>query len=406
MSATLLASLSSTLPPSTLDDVSRHLSETRQAVTRGYELSMATILNRLAYKTEDGSAMRNVVDTASRTPANVLSSDFSESIPTAANTSWMSNAQNFTGSLFGDRQQQVINGIGRESGLKPAAAAAIFGFGAQSVLERLGNRVRQEGMTASSLASLLQNERESFHNALPAGLHGVISSATPSSPVISQVIDNDPVVAQTVRKTGSFLPWLIALLLGLFVIGLLWHFLHRPPAPVVEAPVVTAPTPAPVPEPTATNLGNLIERPLPGGAVLNFPERGVEGRLLAFIQDPNARPDRTTWFDFDRLLFDTGSATLQPQSDQQLHNIAAILQAYPNVHLRIGGYTDNVGDAAANLKLSQERATNVMNELVQMGVSPDRLDAKGYGEDHPVADNSTDAGRAANRRISMLVTQK
>jgi outer membrane protein OmpA-like peptidoglycan-associated protein len=111
-------------------------------------------------------------------------------------------------------------------------------------------------------------------------------------------------------------------------------------------------------------------------------------------------------FSFDRLLFSTGSATLQPQSSEQLHNIAAILKAYPNTHLTIGGYTDNTGDAAQNLKLSQDRADSVTAELVKLGVAKDRLLAKGYGEQHPVGDNATEAGRAQNRRISMLVTQK
>ena len=76
------------------------------------------------------------------------------------------------------------------------------------------------------------------------------------------------------------------------------------------------------------------------------------------------------------------------------------------VHMRIGGYTDNTGSADANVKLSNDRANNVMAELVRMGISQDRLEAKGYGADHPVADNSTEEGRAQNRRISMLVTQK
>jgi outer membrane protein OmpA-like peptidoglycan-associated protein len=140
--------------------------------------------------------------------------------------------------------------------------------------------------------------------------------------------------------------------------------------------------------------------------MLNIPEHGVEGRLLAFIQDPAQKPNKTSWFDFDRLLFATGSATLQPQSMEQLHNIAAILKAYPAAHLTIGGYTDNTGDAAQNLKLSQDRADNVTAELVKLGVASDRLLAKGYGEEHPVGDNATEAGRAQNRRISMLVTQK
>jgi outer membrane protein OmpA-like peptidoglycan-associated protein len=89
-----------------------------------------------------------------------------------------------------------------------------------------------------------------------------------------------------------------------------------------------------------------------------------------------------------------------------LHNIAAILQAYPQTHLTIGGYTDNTGDAAGNLQLSQDRANNVAAELVRLGTARDRLVAKGYGEEHSVGDNATEAGRAQNRRISMLVTQK
>lgn len=132
----------------------------------------------------------------------------------------------------------------------------------------------------------------------------------------------------------------------------------------------------------------------------------MEGRLPAFIQDPSQNPDKTSWFDFDRLLFATGSATLQPQSLEQLHNIAAILKAYPHTHLTIGGYTDNTGGAAGNLQLSQDRANNVTEELVKLGIAPDRLVAKDYGEEHPVGDNANEAGRAQNRRISMLVTQK
>jgi outer membrane protein OmpA-like peptidoglycan-associated protein len=82
------------------------------------------------------------------------------------------------------------------------------------------------------------------------------------------------------------------------------------------------------------------------------------------------------------------------------------LKAYPNVKIKIGGYTDNTGDSAANLKLSQDRADNVKAELIQLGVAPNRVEAQGYGEEHPVADNSTEEGRQKNRRISMRVTQK
>jgi len=76
------------------------------------------------------------------------------------------------------------------------------------------------------------------------------------------------------------------------------------------------------------------------------------------------------------------------------------------VAIKIGGYTDNVGDPQANLKLSQERADAVMADLVKLGVDPGRLKAEGYGQEHPIADNSTQEGRAKNRRIDLRVTSK
>lgn len=219
-------------------------------------------------------------------------------------------------------------------------------------------------------------------------------------------VEIDPVIAQTVEKERSVWLWLLPLLLILLGL-LLWFVFRSRPEPAVEAPA-PAQTAAPVASvaPATPDLGSFVPRQLVDGTMLNIPERGVEGRLLAFIQDPSQKPDKTSWFDFDRLLFATGSATLQPQSMEQLHNIAAILKAYPTTHLTIGGYTDNTGGAAQNLKLSQDRANSVTAELVKLGVAKDRLVAKGYGEEHPVGDNATEAGRAQNRRISMLVTQK
>lgn len=126
-----------------------------------------------------------------------------------------------------------------------------------------------------------------------------------------------------------------------------------------------------------------------------------------FIQDPEAQPSRETWFEFDRLNFDTGGDhLLQLSSQEQLENIAKILRAYPNVHALVGCYTDTQGDPAANLKLSQDRANVVMAQLVALGVDSSRLDAKGYGSEHPVGDNSAVDGRAANRRIALRVMQK
>jgi len=397
----LIPSLSSALQPSTLEDVANHLAESPQAVSRGFELSIAAVLDRLIHNTGDSVAMRRVIDAASQTPPNALLFNFANGTQTPQNGSWLSGTQNLASSLFGENQPVVLRWLSRETGLRAASATAVLSLSVRAELERLGARVRQQGMTVSSLATYLQGERTSVHNALHPELQEILSTHRFSSPVIAQRIETNPVVGQGIKREPSFLPWVLAVFAGLLLFG--WYFL-RPDQPINT---VVAPTPAVITPALVTgDLGSPVQRQLPGGSTLDFPERGVEGQLLAFIQDPARITDKTTWFAFDRLLFATGSATLEPQSQEQLRNIAAILKAYPNIHLKIGGYTDNVGNADADLKLSQDRAKNVTSEIIGMGISADRLVAEGYGEDHPVADNSTGAGRALNRRISMRVTQK
>ncbi|MGF7216084.1 K(+)-stimulated pyrophosphate-energized sodium pump [Spirosoma lacussanchae] len=145
---------------------------------------------------------------------------------------------------------------------------------------------------------------------------------------------------------------------------------------------------------------------LDGGVLLTGVDvDGIEASLLNFIKSDKPI-DKTTWFDFDRLTFETGSATLKPESQEQLKNIAEILKAYPNVSVKLGGYTDNTGNADANLKLSGDRAQSVKKELTALGIAADRLESEGYGQEHPVASNDTEEGRAQNRRISIRVTKK
>jgi OmpA-OmpF porin, OOP family len=385
--STLLASLSSMLKRSDIEGVARNLGESEQSVSRGMDLSAASIFSALSRKAGDSEMMRQVVDLASKTPANALSSALSGGQLTNQGSPLMAAGERLLSSLFGGAQGNILNSISRETGLRAAATSTIMALGAQSVLSFIGSRVRDEGMTATGLSSFLQREGASLRSALPAGFDETIPKEPPPFGVRTAAAPPKAPYVEPVQKARSMWLWLLPLLV--ILLGILW-FALRPKPVNVGFP----------------NLGSMISMSLPDGTTLNVPQNGVEGRLLAFIRDPNRAPDSTTWFDFDRLLFDSGSATLQPQSQEQLQNIAAILKAYPNVHMRIGGYTDNTGSADQNLKLSTDRANNVMAELVRLGITQDRLDAKGYGEDHPVADNSTAEGRASNRRISMLVTQK
>ncbi|HZY63236.1 MAG TPA: OmpA family protein [Edaphobacter sp.] len=104
------------------------------------------------------------------------------------------------------------------------------------------------------------------------------------------------------------------------------------------------------------------------------------------------------------VLFDTGKYTLKPATQISLAKVAGILQAYPGLKLQVEGYTDNTGSDMFNQKLSENRADAVRSFLIAQGVSPENITSTGYGKSNPVADNSTSAGRAKNRRVQLVVS--
>ncbi len=104
------------------------------------------------------------------------------------------------------------------------------------------------------------------------------------------------------------------------------------------------------------------------------------------------------------VLFDTGKYTLKPNTQVSLARIAGIFQSYPGVKVQVEGFTDSVGSDELNQKLSDNRASTTKDFLIKQGVSIDNISAAGYGKADPVADNSTAAGRAQNRRVNLVVS--
>lgn len=102
------------------------------------------------------------------------------------------------------------------------------------------------------------------------------------------------------------------------------------------------------------------------------------------------------------ITFATGQATITPASNQVLSDVLAVLTANADWRLRIEGHTDNVGDKAANLKLSNARAAAVAAWLTGKGIDAARVSVAGLGDTQPVADNATEDGRARNRRVVLV----
>ncbi|WP_126172943.1 OmpA family protein [Altericroceibacterium xinjiangense] len=104
------------------------------------------------------------------------------------------------------------------------------------------------------------------------------------------------------------------------------------------------------------------------------------------------------------VTFATNSTNISPSFQASLDQVAQSLQQYPNSLIDVMGHTDTTGSDAYNLDLSRRRAEAVANYLSMRGVSRARMQTIGYGEQYPIADNSTEAGRAANRRVELKIT--
>ena len=206
MTDSLYKQLSSIIKPSTVADIATQLGAPAESVTRGLAMSAATAFSALASKAGDSDTMRQVIDVASRTPDDAISSITPSQISDAASP-LMSTGRRFLSSLLGGGSQNwVTDLIGRETGLSSTATATVLSLGANALLKFIGGKVRDEGMTATSLAGFLRSVAPSVRQALPASFNDALTSHF-GSPAMSRAFDSSPVVAQTVKKERSYFPW-------------------------------------------------------------------------------------------------------------------------------------------------------------------------------------------------------
>ncbi|AHJ99632.1 OmpA family protein [Hymenobacter swuensis] len=182
----------------------------------------------------------------------------------------------------------------------------------------------------------------------------------------------------------------------------LWTALPVPPSEVREAgtpvpPAALAARPLPVAKPAALGSGG------PGWIVPKAPARAVvPPDTLPVRLDGLAQLTKGQRLTLPNLYFTQSTADLLPSSRPTLNALARRLREQPAMRLEIAGHTDNVGEAALNLRLSRQRARVVRQYLVQQGIDSVRLAARGYGGTRPVADNRDPQQRPRNRRVEVV----
>jgi outer membrane protein OmpA-like peptidoglycan-associated protein len=321
--------------------------------------------------------------------------------------------------LLGNKADGVNGLISNFSGIKTSSAASLLSMALPAVLGVIGKH--SGGTGAGAVASLLSSQKDNIAAAVPAGLNlgsvlgnwtGAVSDVTPASTTIA----SHHVPATDENGNSALKILLPLLLLALLAMGAWYLFGGKGPGKEATTVAEAADTTHAKTEPAAAvateGVRESLKVKLANGVEIEAYKGGIESQLVAFLDDKTATVDTVdktkNWFNFDNLNFKLGKAELTDSSMVQVRNIAAILKAYPAVKMKIGGYTDASGDAAGNLKLSQQRADAVAKAIVAAGGNADQLTkAEGYGSKFAKEPaTASEEARKKDRRTAVRVVAK
>lgn len=444
MNSTIVQSILSLFNADATQSMANQVGETPDKVKGAIQSIIPLIMKGFTSKAAEGpEAVQGLLGTAT----------------SATSSSWFTNVSNwFTGSnemmdkgkdilhdIFGGQNvQRIADGVAKQNNIQPEAAHSLMQMAAPLALAELGRHIDTNNLDVSGLASWFTKEKMNLEAAVPAAVTaavgtGAAAAASTVSNAASTATNAASNITNSVTKAASnaaaSVPdynddgktggnkWLIPLLLLLVAAGLIWWFskgcnggktdvvVADTAAKKAEAPAMTLPSFKWNADSTISyTYGDTISLKLPNGTDLRVPGNGAEAMLVNKIKeamdkglDTSAEGKKNGWIN----LYDVQFAKMldyREGASAQINNVQAILKAYPGVHIKVGGYTDNTGNADANKKLSQQRAEKVATDLGAGGIAGQLDKAEGYGDQFPVGDNATTAGRAQNRRVSCRIT--
>ena len=382
--------ISSFFTPDVVDKAAHFLGESRESTNNAVGVAVPALLSAISTFAGSSSGANRLFDLIRKEPSgtNLLSTAASLFAGGRNTETTMSAGTSLLNMVLGGRKSGFIDGIASAVGIKNSSASSLLSLLGPFILSFLRKHSDSFGLNATSLGQLLTNQLGSFKGLLPAGITSLLG--TPEAP--GRAYEGVRTVTEE-RKPLPFWLWLLPLLLlGGGILGLLTQLRGCSNQQEVQT--------------QAAKIGQALSSiTLPGGATLSVREGGFYYNLVNFLKNPaDTAVPRT--FVFEDLNFQFATTTLTPESKKTVDDLVVILKAYPSAVVRLEGHTDNVGDAATNLKLSQDRANAIKNLLVSGGIDAVRLSTDGFGQDRPIDTNDTEEGRAKNRRTELVVTRK
>lgn len=420
----LLDILNAQISPDLIQGARRILNESDEKIEKGFSASFAGLLQAIPEMHQEKiQSLEGWLNKAAKYELNTA--EIISHLNLLPSESPRTPSDHFLQEVLGDRLAGFNNLISNYSGLSISSAASIVNASATFLSHALGSQMLSNGLSAGSIQQKLVAILPGIQKYLPEGMSGFLSSSA------TEFQGTSPIVS---RKSESK-KWILPLiLLGLLGIGIWWWMNGEDDTEEIQQDTAVIDSAgasihaafdsaASVAGQVANDLGGQVdsngnwiaskgeklEIKLPDGTLIHTYSGNLEDQLYKFINDPGAVAGKDIWFNFEDVLFESGKSVLKPGYESQLQNTVAILKAHPNVVIKLGGYTDNSGDSVKNMKLSEQRAKTVYNKLIALGAEQTSFDAKpyeGYGPQHPIEDNSSESGRAQNRRIAISVRQK
>lgn len=379
-----------------LNQASAFLGEDRSVLSKGLDAIIPVSLSGMINQAESGNT-NSLLSFAKTAYDSGILSNLAGTF-TSGGGGVPSIGPSLISGLFGDKFGGIANAISSFAGLKGSTTSSLFGSVVPVALAALGKYAGDNHATPGAISSLLSGMKGSVLSAIPSGLN--MSKLFDSAPAAHAAAHHAP----EPKRNKNLLP--VLLTAAAAVILLLWLARgcgsnkdeHAAPAEVHDTI-------------TKKEVITIVKEPLkvklPNGVELDAYKGGIEDLLVAFLNDPNAQAGKDNWFDFNDLNFKFGTAELVPDSRKEVDNIVQILKAFPKVKIKIGGYTDKVGDEAANKKLSGERAGAIAAALKEAGVGSQVEGAEGYGSEfakYPA--DAPEEDRVKDRRVSVSVRAK
>ena len=426
MADNLVEMLRTSLMPALAGRASTYLGELETTTRSAMGAAIPAVLAGLAQQGSTPSGAAQLYETITSPQIDPgLASDFSGWLGGGNKTaSLLSQGSALLKGLFGEKIGAVADAISSVSGMKMASVSTLLSLAVPGIFAFLKRYLGQNRMDAGGLATLLAGQREHLRSGLDDRITSALGFASPGaflsslgSGIAGSASAAAGRVTETAREVGSGAArtasaayatasgaidrvppvplsrrgwfWGLLALAALVLFGLFSYWT----TPVDQAAK------------TAQTVARAVKSlDLPGGTTLEVTTGGFLDSLTAFLAEKGSATGKS--FTFDELQFETGSTTLTPASNRQLDGLAAVLKAYGDVSVNVAGHTDNTGDAAANKRLSAERAAAVKQALVTRGLPAARITDEGFGPEKPIASNDTEDGRAKNRRVELAVVKR